>query len=157
VAWYASPLLRGQPVLTERLPRTDVLEYDWSEDPPPAGIPLRSLGVRLATARTVEEGEYLFTVQGAGRLTLTIDGRIVIDRWRAGRWDEIALVPLFEGTHRIVLNFGASPSLAPWLAYEMTPVEEAGTPEPLLRGSPPTPATRLPLPAPTAVPWWRRW
>jgi len=169
VAYYDSALLRGTPVVTERIARTDVLAFDWVEDAPPADISLKALGVRLSTVREVEGGNYLFSVSAEGRLRLTIDGRTVIDRWRPGEWEEEALVPLIPGRHRIVVSFGANPGRDPWLTYEMAeempglkleaPQRSEGTPlapvdatsEPNLRElRPPPPVT----PAPTPTPWW---
>ncbi|MHB1318128.1 MAG: PA14 domain-containing protein [Anaerolineae bacterium] len=157
IAYYDSALLRGRPVVTEVLTRTNILEFDWTEDAPPGDIELEDLGVRFSTMRVVEPGNYRINVSGQGRLRLTIDGRIVIDRWRAGEWDEEALVPLLDGRHRIVLTYGASPNRDPWLTYEMAtePEPEDDAAPPLLRQAP-TRATGLDV-APTPTPWWFFW
>lgn len=173
VAYYDSALLRGTPVVTEYIPRTDILAFDWTEDAPPEDISLKALGVRLSTVRDVEGGNYLFSVSAQGRLRLSIDGREVIDRWRPGEWEEAALVPLIPGKHRIVVSFGASPSRDPWLTYEMAeempglkleaPQQPYRTPlaplvptgEPDLRELRPAPTA-----TPTVTPWWNffwRW
>jgi hypothetical protein len=161
VAWFTSAQLRGRPLLTEVLPRADTLDYDWSEDAVPAGIRPQDLGVRLSTMRVIEvDGNYTFSLSARGRLRLTVDGRNVIDRWRPGTWEEVALVPLSEGSHRFVLTFGAGPSLTPRLSYAMSPSpepEEAMTPQapPLLRRVPTL--VTVPDPLPTSTPWWFFW
>jgi len=171
VAYYDSALLRGTPVVTERIARTDILAFDWSEDAPREDISLKNLGVRLSTVRDVEGGNYLFTVSAQGRLRLTIDGRTVIDRWRPGEWEEQALVPLIPGNHRIVVSFGASPSRDPWLTYEMaqeTPDLELEAPRqpyrtplaPIVPTGEPDLRDLRPAPSPTPTPWWNffwRW
>ncbi|MFO7698642.1 MAG: PA14 domain-containing protein [Anaerolineae bacterium] len=164
IAYYNSALLRGRPVVTEVLERADVLAFDWAEDAPPGNILLKNLGVSLSTIRVLEPGNYRFSVSGEGRLRLTIDGRIVIDRWRPGLWEEEALVPLLTGRHRIVLTYGASPSRDPWLSYEMAPdiapEDGTGTPvapfrTPLLPELPvPDPLRLEKAPTPTPTSWW---
>jgi hypothetical protein len=156
IAYYNSALLRGRPAVTEVLTRTDVLTYDWSEEPPPGRIQLKNLGVSFSTVRVVEPGNYRFSLSGEGRLRLTIDGRIVIDRWRPGEWDEEALVPLLTGRHRIVLTYGASPSRDPWLTYEMAPEAESEDVVPPLLRQVPTRVSELNV-VPTPTPWWYFW
>jgi hypothetical protein len=104
----------------------------------------------------VEPGNYRFSLSGEGRLRLTIDGRIVIDRWRPGEWDEEALVPLLTGRHRIVLTYGASPSRDPWLTYEMAPEAESEDVVPPLLRQVPTRVSELNV-VPTPTPWWYFW
>ncbi|NLX43727.1 MAG: hypothetical protein GXY79_09665, partial [Chloroflexi bacterium] len=169
VSYYASPLLRGTPVAVERVPRSDTLSIDWAHDTPLGGGTPAARGVRLATVRTLEAGEYQVSVTAEGRMRLTIDGRPVFDRWRVGRWDDSTLITLGEGQHRILLSYGTDPIYLPQLSFALepspatpaaptalTPTVSAGrtrTPRPV-----PIPTTRWDTEAePTPEPWWYRW
>jgi len=163
VLYYSSPLLAGTPVASEVISATDTLEFDWVEEPPPAEIDLEKLGARLNTVRALESGVYQFRVAGEGRLRLSIDGRTVIDRWRAGEWEEVAIAPLRAGRHRIVLSFGAAPGRDPWLTYELSlastpeiPTRQITTPAPLVEPGQPTSPDVRGQPSATPEPWWYR-
>ena len=80
--YFANRNLAGQPALTRVDP---ALQFDWSHDPPAAGVPRTNFSVRWTGMLTAQAaGHYALSLSGDDGYRLFLDGKQVIDHWFEG-------------------------------------------------------------------------
>jgi len=78
--YFANPSLHGRPVLDRVEPAIDMA---WTRTPPANGLPAQGFSVRWTARLTPPvSGRYTFAVPSGQILRVTVDGRVVTDRWR---------------------------------------------------------------------------
>ena len=79
-------------------------QFGAGGQPPVAGCPSRTFGVRMTRKATFAGGDYTFHVERRGALRLSVDGRPVIDAWRSGSGG-IDATQALSGVHEVKLEF----------------------------------------------------
>jgi hypothetical protein len=154
-AYYANPLLEGEPALV----RNDAaIDFDWRQDPPAPGLPADGFGARWLRQLYLPAGLYEFTPAADDGVRLWIDGKLLVDQWRDGAYTaypvELALV---EGSHALQMDYyertGNARASLVWrlVAATLTPTPTF-SPTPSQTPTPTASATPEPSPTPTHTP-----
>jgi hypothetical protein len=101
--YYANDNLTGEPVLTRQ--EDARLNYYWGWDSPAAALPADHFSAVWTREVQLDGGRYLFTTYSDDGVRLYVDGRLVIDSWRAMRGTRSGTVTLSPGTHTVRLEY----------------------------------------------------
>jgi hypothetical protein len=95
--------LSGNPVLVRN---DEVIDFNWRNDSPAAGIPVDNFSIRWTRAVRFDSGIYHFRVRMDDGARLWIDDQLVIDEWKDGT-NRVAELDLWmsEGKHNVKLEY----------------------------------------------------
>lgn len=95
--------LSGEPVLIRSDP---VIDFDWDEGAPAAGLPANHFSTRWTRTKTYDAGTYRFSVTGDDGIRVLVDGTPVVDGWfYQAPTTYSADVVLTEGEHTVVVEY----------------------------------------------------
>lgn len=101
-SYYANIHLRGDPVLTRVEPS---LDHNWGLESPGDGVPRDYFSARWTQPLYFRAGTYRFTTYTDDGVRLWIDGKLLINSWRAMRGYRGAVVKLDEGVHEVRVEY----------------------------------------------------
>jgi len=101
--YYANTGLLGSPVLV----RNDRdIAFDWSAGRADQRLSADNFSVRWTRELKLERGLYRFTTETDDGVRLYVDGRLIIDQWRAmARGKFSSQIHLNQGTHRVRMEY----------------------------------------------------
>jgi hypothetical protein len=101
-AYFANTDLSGKPVLTRV---ETALNHNWGLGSPGAGVPKDQFSARWTQPLYFRAGTYRFTTYTDDGVRLWVDGKLLIDSWRAMRGYRSATVHLSEGVHEVQMEY----------------------------------------------------
>ena len=107
VIWWAeyfdNPTLHGRPI---RAIREATIDHDWGLNAPLPEVPADKFSVRWSTDLHLDAGEYTFMVTVDDGARLWVDGKLIIDAWRAQKATTFTkMIYLDGGQHSIQLAY----------------------------------------------------
>ena len=102
-AYYNNEDLAGSPTFTRRDSRID---FDWGLGSPGEGVEPNYFSVRWTNTFSLKSGLYRFTTETDDGVRLSVDGKLVIDKWRLQPVTKYsAEVRLSKGQHTVVMEY----------------------------------------------------
>jgi hypothetical protein len=100
--FFANPDLAGEPLFVRLYENVD---FDWGYGPPGPDMPSDNFSIRWTTRQYFDRGRYTFDIISDDGVRLYLDGRLVLNSWRAMHGSNSVTRYLRAGEHTIVLEY----------------------------------------------------
>jgi len=100
--YFANPDLEGDPLFVQL---HGVVNFDWGQGPPGPELPIDNFSIRWTTQQDFEGGRYAFNVTSDDGARLYVDGKLVLDNWRAVHDSRSVTRYVPAGEHTVVLEY----------------------------------------------------
>ncbi len=101
--YWANATLSGNPMLM----RNDAaIDFYWSKNAPATNLPADNFSARWSRQTTFEPGRYRFIARVDDGVRFMVDGKLVLDEWRANDGKKDYMVDLsLSGSHQLVVEY----------------------------------------------------